>query len=138
MKASCTKRAASTSKQAATQPVGRRIPTSSAWEGPERTATLQIFPVSSWITWLRRRFVSRSIPLETDTTTVFSVRYGAIFFAVSRTAKEGGALTTRSAPFKQSKSPVMWRDSGRWTPCKSGFSRVRAISAALAGLWDQR
>ena len=57
---------------------------------------------------------------------------------ISRTAKEGGALTTRSAPFKQSKSPVMWRDSGRWTPCKSGFSRVRAISAALAGLWDQR
>ncbi len=103
-------------------------------KGQKELLLYRYSPVSSWITWLRRRFVSRSIP-ETDTTTVFSVRYGAIFFAVSRTAKEGGALTTRSAPFKQPKAPVMWRDSGRWTPCKKrvlpGPGHLRRLGGAV-------
>ena len=71
MKASWTKRASSSSGQAATQAVGSRRPTSSAWEGPERaTIPRHTSPVASRKTWLMRRFVSRSMPLETVTRTI--------------------------------------------------------------------
>ncbi len=63
-----------------------------------------------------RRFVSRSMPLETLTRTVSGVRYGAIFFPVSRTAKDGVAEITSSVPFRQSKSPLIFRLSGSRTP----------------------
>ena len=85
-----------------------------------------------------RRLVSRSMPLETEVKMVSGRRYGAIFRPVSRTAKDGLALTTRSAPSRQLRSLVMCRLSGRMTPFSRGFSRVFAISSALAGLWDQR
>ena len=138
MKASWTSRAPSRSGHAATQAVGSRRPTSSAWEGPERATTRHTSPVASRRTWLMRRFVSRSMPLETVTSTIPGRRYGAIRFPVSRTAKEGLAQTTSSAPSRQPKSPVTARLSGRGTPFSRGFSLVRAISSALAGVRDQR
>ena len=97
-----------------------------------------MFPVTSVKIWLMRRFVSRSMPLETLTRTVSGVRYGAIFFPVSRTAKDGVAEITSSAPFRQSKSPLIFRLSGSRTPFSLEFSRVFAISAAFAGSWDHK
>ena len=53
---------------------------------------------------------------------------------VSRTAKDGAAHTTSSAPSRQRRSPVIVSASGRRTPCSRGFSRVLRHLRRLVGV----
>ena len=99
-----------------------RRPTSSAWEGPDSTTTGHLSPISSSMTWLRRREVSFSMPLDTDTRMVPGSTRSFSLAAVVRTAKEGVASTTSPQPFTQAMSSVRARPSGRGTPLSMGFS----------------
>ena len=138
MNTSCTIFAASMSRDAATQPVGMCRPTSSAWEGPDSTAT-RPFPSSSCsMTWLMHSAVSLSMPLATDTTTASQPSMGAIFRAVSRTAKEGVAITTSSLSPTLSRLLEISSASGRATPLSREFSLVCRRCSASSSRWDQR
>ena len=127
MKTSCTHSATFMSGQAATTAVGTRRPTSSAWDGPESAATTFLPPSSSSMTCVSSRKLPFSMPFETETTTVSGSSRGAIFFAVSRTAKLGVARTTSAAPFTQLRSLVSFKSSGIGTPLSIGFSFAARI-----------
>ena len=109
------------SSQAATQPVGISRATSSAWDGPQSTATVR--PVTSRRISLSRLDVPASMPLDTETRTASSRRWGATRSAVARTAKDGDAMTTSFLPATQAGS-LLKCISGSVTPLSSGFSRV--------------
>ena len=137
MNTSWTSSAAAMSRDAATQPVGTRRPTSSAWEGPERATTRHLPPSSSPITWVRHRAVSFSMPLATLTTTASCRSRGAALLAVARTAKEGVAITTSSLSPRASMELVRWSASGRGTPLSMGFSRFSRSTLHSSSMKDQ-
>ena len=136
MNTSCTSSAAAISLEAATQPVGALRPTSSAWEGPERAATRPLPPSSSSMTWVMHRAVSRSTPLAADTTTASSRSSGAAILAVSRTAKDGVAITTAPLSRRLSSAALRCSASGSGTPGSLGFSRACSSSALRRAEWD--
>ena len=117
--------------------VGSPLPTSSAWLGPERTAT-SASGNSSSICWLKVISVFSSIPFATSTTICPLVRYGLILAAVLRTAVDGTAMISTSLPVTaSSKSPVNLIVSGSFTPGSFDLcSLVLLSSSASSGLCD--
>ena len=81
----CSHSATARSAQAATQPVGISLATSSAWEGPESAAMGCPGSVSASISDIRRP-LSGSTPLATVTSTASGIRYGLTRRAVCRMA----------------------------------------------------
>ena len=76
------------------------------------------------MTWLRRREVSFSMPLDTEITMVPGSASCFSLAAVARTAKAGVAITTAPQPFTAPISVVRPIVSGSGTPFSMGFSRV--------------
>ena len=96
--------------------VGMPFPTSSAWEGPESTATSALGISCSIISDKVIR-VTSSIPLATFTIFCPSFMKGAILPAVLLVKGEGTASTSRSLSLTAlSKSVVNSISSGRITP----------------------
>ena len=124
MKASWTCSAAFRSLEAATTTVGTPLPTSSAWEGPDRATTGQWSRTSWPITSVRVREVSFSTPLDTETMTVPGLTMALSRAAVVRTAKDGVASTTSALSAAADMSEVSFSAPGRGTPLSTGFSRV--------------
>ena len=83
-----------------------------------------------------RRAVSRSMPLAADTHRVSGARKGAAFLAVSRTAKDGAAITATSLSPSASRLSVSSSSSGRATPGSRGLTRSRRSSSHRWALWD--
>ena len=115
------------------QPVGTRRATSSAWEGPERTTTGQLSPVTSRMISGHAQEVPFSMPLETDTRMApgaSRVRH----LPGGRPHAEGrrGHDHQLAQPVTQARSAgVGEAPGGSFTPGSRGFSPV---SAQVAGL----
>ena len=99
-----------------TQVVGISFPTSSAWEGPDNTAT-SACGISCSMIWDKVISVCSSIPFATLTMICPSATYSHIDFAVLLVKEEGTASTSRPFPsIAFFKSVVNSMLSGSFTP----------------------